>query len=412
MASAWEIKGMPKFGPLKADTTAEVCIIGGGLAGIWCAYQLSKAGKRVVLLEADRLGRAATLYTTAFLTQSLDTDLTDLVSALGKPRAKSIYQAHSKAIDLIEKAVREEGIDCEFMRVDNRIVAESDTDMEELRAEYELAEKFGFSVEWKPTPYKGFKNFGGFTWKNQGKYHPMKFFQGLVEAAVKNGAEIYEKTEVAEVAGKSILSVRTKGGKTVKAKDVIVATYDPFNNPKPVHFKKGMYESYVYELSIKRGAIPEGIYEDNGNPYHYFRIDRGEKHDRMIVGGEDHRAELTKALSTKSFRALKSWVDETFPGLEYKVENKWHGGILEPSDGLALIGEYAPHQYLASAFSGNGMTYSALSGRILTDLIIGKKNPYAPLFDPKRKLNKKLLMEKFRDYGEEFFKGAGKNLFA
>jgi len=412
MASAWEIKGIPTYKPLKEDITSEVCIVGGGLAGIWSAYLLSKAGKHVVVLEADKLGRAATLYTTAFLTQSIDTDLADLISALGKSNAKKIIEVHGKAIDLIEETLREEGIECEFKRVDNRIIAQSEKDLEELKAEYDLAKSLGFDVEWSTSPFKGFQNLGGLIWHNQGKYHPMKFFKGLVEAAEKYGAEIYEKTEVTDIKGRSIFTIETKSGKTVKAKYVIVATYDPFNNPKPVHWKKGMYESYVYNLKVKKGSIPEGIYEDNANPYHYFRIDRGEKEDYMIVGGEDHRTELVKALTSKSFKALKEWVDETFPGLDYTVEEKWHGGILEPSDGLALIGEYAPRQFLASAFSGNGMTYSAISGMILADLIKGKKNVYAPLFDPTRKLNEKLLGKKFRDYGEEFFKGAGKNLFA
>ncbi len=411
MASTWEIEGIPKFTKLNKDETCEVCIVGGGLAGLWCAYLLSREGKRVILIEKDRLGEGATMYTTAFLTHSIDTDLGDIKSMFGRATAKKVWEAHREAIDLIEEVINREEIDCEFQRVNNVIFARDEKELEIAKEENEEAKSSGFESEYRDTPFKGFPNMGGQVLKNQGKYHPMKFFRGLLEAAIEHGLEIYEKTEAVEINGRSIFDIKTKNGKTIRAKEVVVATYDPFNNPKPVHFKKGMYETYVYELKIKGGVIPEGIYEDEHNPYHYFRVDSMGKFDRLIVGGEDHRQELLKPLQNKSFKALREWIDEAFPGLEYTVEKKWHGGILEPSDGLALIGEYAPHRYLASAFSGNGMTYSPISGMLIKDLICGKKNPYKDIFDPKRTMNKKALTYKLRDYGEEFFKGAGKNIF-
>lgn len=411
MSSSWEIKGIPKFSKLPNDITAEVCVIGGGLAGVWCAYLLSKAGKHVVLIEKDRVGEAATMYTTAFLTHSIDTDLRDLVDMFGRVDAKRIWQSHADAIDLIEKTIKKEKIECEFKRVDNYNYAADEKEFKYLEEEHKLAQELGFPSKLVHSPFPGFRNIGGQILRKQGKYHPMKFFQGLLETAIEQGTEVFEHTEAIEVSGRSVITVRTKSGEIIRAADVIVTTYDPFNNPKPVHFKKGMYESYVYELRVKHGLIPEGIYEDMKNPYHYFRVDAGSRFDRIIVGGEDHRAELLKALEKKSFKALAEWIDASFPKLKYTIEKRWHGGILEPVDGLALIGEYAPHQYLATAFSGNGMTYSALTGMILTDLILGKKNAYAAIFDPKRKLDKKALMYKAADYGEELFKGAGRNLF-
>jgi hypothetical protein len=89
---------------------------------------------------------------------------------------------------------------------------------------------------------------------------------------------------------------------------------------------------------------------------------------------------------------------------------KWSGPILEPVDGLALIGKYAPHQYVATGFSGNGMTYAGISALLMTDLISGKKNPWTKVYDPKRKLTAKQLVKKGIDYTSEFFGGAVKNL--
>jgi glycine/D-amino acid oxidase-like deaminating enzyme len=411
MSSVWEIKDMPEFEPLEGDSSADVCVIGGGLAGAWTAYLLAKEGRAVVLVEADRIGRAATLYTTAFITQVIDTDLSDLVKMFGREKARLSWQAGGDAIDLIESVIKEEKIDCDFSRVPIYTYARSDKEFAVLREEAEQAKELGFGAQLLGRPLEGFLNEGAMEVTQQAKYHPMKFLKGLVKAAQKHGAKFYEQTEAVDVSysGESA-RILLKGGGVVEAADVVVATYEPFNNPKPTHFKKGMYITYVYGLEMPQGSLPVGLYEDLNNPYHYFRVDDEDDKQTMIVGGEDHRAELGFEES-KSFRALKEYIDETFPKVKYKITHKWQGGILEPSDGLPLIGAYDHHQYVASAFSGNGMTYSAISGRVITDLILGRESRYELLYDPKRSLEGKPLLYKFRDYAGEFFGGAVKNLF-
>lgn len=415
MSSVWEIdqkdQRVPEFEPLREGLTAHVCVIGGGLAGVWSAYLLSKDGKKVVLIESDKLGRGATLYTTAFVTQVIDTDLADLVKMFGDEKARLSWLAGGEAIELIEKAVDEEKIDCDFERTPIFTYAGNVSDMKILREEEQEAVRLGFKASLMERPLEGFKNAGAMKVAGQAKYHPMKFFQGLVKAAQKQGAQFFEDTEAVEVTAlKDGVHVLTKNGKSITANDVVVATYEPFNNPKPTHFKKGMYVTYVYALEMPKGSIPAGLYEDLRNPYHYFRVDDEEGKQTMIVGGEDHRAELGFE-EGKSFRALKDYITDTFPGIDYRITHRWQGGILEPSDGLPLIGKYDAHQYVASAFSGNGMTYSAISGAILADLIQGRGNRYAEIYDPRRSFEGKPLLYKFKDYAGEFFGGAVKNLF-
>ncbi|MDB5194168.1 MAG: hypothetical protein JWN50_182 [Parcubacteria group bacterium] len=415
MSSAWEIHSIPKFPKLAQDAAADIAIVGGGMAGFCVAYLLAKEGKHVILVEKGRIGQETTLYTTAFLTQSIDTSLTELESIYSKDLARDVWQSHRDAISLIEDIVKKEKINCEFETLPLHLYAESKEDLESLKEEHELAKSLGFDTRLveKPLPnfMTEFKNVGALKIMDQAKFHPMKFFKGLAEASQKYGVEIYEKTEVTEIRGKTSFALHTKDGRTIRAKQVVVTTYDPFNNPKPAHLKKGMYESYVYSLRARHGVLPEGMYIDQKNPYHYFRVDtENQKFDRIVVGGEDHRAELTKLMKNKSFKALKEFIDKTFPKLKYTVMEKWHWGVLEPSDGLALIGEYAPGQYLATAFSGNGMTYSAIAGMIVSDLILGRKNAYTKLYDPKRPFNKKALLYKARDYATELVGGAGKNI--
>jgi glycine/D-amino acid oxidase-like deaminating enzyme len=411
MTTSWKLEKSKKYPALSGHVSADIVVVGGGLAGIWCAYLLSKAGKKVVVLDKGRIGHGETLNTTAFITQAIDTPLSELIEMFDMPTARAVWSSGARAIDLIETVSVEERIECEFMRMPIHLYARVSEEYKELAVEHLLAERLGFNTSLKKTADLGFPHLGVLSIEHQAKYHPMKFLLGLAEAARRHGAEIYENTEVGEVVGNTPIRVVTTGGQMVSAESVVIATYNPLGNPKATRLKKGMYTSYCIELTIPKGEIPEGMYMDQHNPYHYVRVDAGpSSRDRMIVGGEDHRSEL-KIAPEKSFRALRAYVKRTFPGLKARQVRRWTGGIMESSDGLALIGETAPNRYVATAFSGNGMTYAAIAGRIISDLILKKDNPYQEIYDPKRKLEIKALLQKARDYTAELFGGAGRNMF-
>ena len=114
--TTWQIEGLKKFNKLKENIETDVVIVGGGLAGFWSAYLLSKTGKKVIVIDCGRVGQGATLYTTAWLTQSIDTDLSELIDIYGKRTAKLAWEAGSEAIDQVESVIKLENIECEFER--------------------------------------------------------------------------------------------------------------------------------------------------------------------------------------------------------------------------------------------------------------------------------------------------------
>jgi glycine/D-amino acid oxidase-like deaminating enzyme len=398
------LKAFPK---LNANLNCDVVIAGGGLAGILSAYLLAKKGYSVALLEADRLLSGATQYTTAFLTQIYDTDTADSIKIYGTNKTKLIWESHGEAINLIERIAKEENIDCEFTRCSNYSYGNSEEDFKLLKEESKAMKSLGFRVALKNKNDLNFRNYGYIETMNQAKFHPIKFAQGVVSRLEEMGVEIFEKSPVEKISGKGPVKAGTKYH-SVKAMWAITATYDPLNNPKETFGKKGMYVSYVFEVQVPKGIFKEGIYEDLENPYHYFRIDRMGSHDRMIIGGEDNRKEI-EFRKQKNFNALSDYLSQIMEGKKYRIAKKWSGYILEPSDGLPLIGEFRPHQLIATAFSGNGMTYSAISAMMLRDALIGKKNRWAPVYNPVRTPTLKQLLVKARDYGEEFIKGAARN---
>lgn len=390
---------------------ADILIVGGGLAGVLTAYLLGQSKKKVTLLEKGEVGSGATAATTAHITQVIDTQLSDLVSIYGQAKAKLVWQSGQKAIDLIEQIVKKEKIKCDFKRCSGYCWANSDSDMESYEKDYKWAKKLGFRTRLSHANDLGFENCGYLEVKNQAKFSAEEFLKALAQKARKNGVEILEKTEAQKLSKKGNLQVvkTTKGD--FAAPTVIVATYDPFVKFKEIFAKKGMYKSYVLTADIPKGRIKEGLYWDIEEPYHYFRIDpKDKKSDSIMLGGEDHRTEI-KVSESKSYKALEDYLKEILPGVKYKVDSKWAGPILEPTDGLALIGRVKPGILVATAFSGNGMTNSAISAMIFRDIVLKKKNPWVTLYNPKRKLKPKALLEKGKDYIKTFLNAAVRNTF-
>jgi glycine/D-amino acid oxidase-like deaminating enzyme len=414
LETSWTSEKEVSFLPLTESLKVDVVVVGGGIAGVISAYLLSEEGKKVALLEKDIIASGATYRTTAILTQSIDTDFSDLVETFGLKTAKTVIDSHGKAIDLIEAIIKKNKIDCEFMRCSNFIYANEPKQLKDLEEEYEYMKKVGLKVSLnKKKNELGFAHTGFVEIKSQAKFHPLKFIMGLLTVFEHNGGLVFEGTQVTSIdSDDKIVTVKTSTQQTVTAEAAIVATYEPFNKPLSLYFKKAFYVTYMLELEMANTTlIPEATFEDTDNPYHYFRLDKKDNMSRILIGGEDHRQDLHTD-KRKSLNALRTYTDEIFGKKNYKITKEWHGPILEPVDGLAFIGNLdKDNVFYAMAFSGNGMTYSAITGRLLTDLILKKKNPWAEIYSASRIPKLKALMKKGRDFSEELLNAAVKNTF-
>ncbi|MBX4205342.1 MAG: FAD-binding oxidoreductase [Candidatus Doudnabacteria bacterium] len=401
----------PDYPKLSDNTSTDTVIVGGGLAGLFAAYELAKAGQKVVVLEKKKIGSGATEYTTAFLTQVVDTSLDELIKLFGEEKAKLIWQSHAQAIDRIETIARDEKIDCEFTRCSAYIYANDSKEFETIGEMSSTAQRLTVPVSNPRQDGRlNFANTGYFEVPNQAKFHPLKFLLGLAERITALGGQIYQDSEVADIKhAEDEVVVKTEANE-VRAKNVVIATYQPFHNRIRMFLKRGMYKSYVLEARLPKRLLREGLYFDVANPYHYFRIDSNEDSDRMILGGADTKS-IFKIDPEKSFADLNEYLNKILGPGHFEISRKWVGPILEPSDGIALIGQTREHEYIASAFSGNGMTYSGIAASIISDKILGRNNIYAEVYDPQRIPSLKQLFIKGSDYVEEFFGGAAKNVF-
>ncbi|MBI2474607.1 MAG: FAD-binding oxidoreductase [Candidatus Taylorbacteria bacterium] len=407
MSSTWE-EGMTadRYPALKGDFTADAVVVGGGITGVSAAYFLSGSGKRVILIDKENLKETVSAYTTAFLTYVTDTSLTELVDLYDRESARMVWQSGVDAIDMIETSIIENKIDCEFMRCDQFIFAGEPKEWRGIASDVRLARGMGFDVK-KYDDALPFKNYGAAVVRSQAKFHPVKYLKQLKKIAQDKGALVFDDSEAVSVEGYAPIIVKTEYA-GIEAPYVFIATHEPFNSPLKLFARKAEYTSYVIELGIKAGLLKEAMYLDQHNPYHYFRLDRGVNGlDRLVLGGEDHRHELPID-EEKVYTALEEYLKSLMPGITYEIKKKWSGPIIEPIDALPYIGSYMedyPNYYVGTGFSGNGMTYGTLAGRMFANLVLGVGSPYTEIYTPLRKAKVRRVLRKGKDFAQEFVGG-------
>jgi glycine/D-amino acid oxidase-like deaminating enzyme len=378
---------VPGFAPLGASTTADACVVGGGIAGLTTAYLLMKKGRRVVLLTEGALGGGMTGRTTAHLSSALDDRYCEIERLHGEHGARLAAQSHQAAIEAIEAMVAHEGIDCELARLDGYLFLPPEGDADLLRAEHAAAVRAGVEgVEWAArAPIEGFDTGACLRFPHQGQFHPLKYLAGLARAFVRGGGEIHCETRVARVKGGKAPSVRTSAGHAIECADVVVATNAPIGTGVAIHTRQAHYLTYVIAAAVPPGAVTAALFWDTLDPCHFVRVD-GARGELLIVGGEDHKTGQADD-GERRFAALESWMRERFPEAR-EVVHRWSGQVMQTVDGLAFIGREPgeEHVYVATGDSGHGMTHGTIAGILITDLVHGAEVPWAPLYDPARRV--------------------------
>lgn len=384
--SIWQKAERPIFPPLLASVSADVCVVGAGIAGLSVAYHLLKEGKSVVVLEREGFGLGETSLTSAHLSNALDETYRKLRRVHGHDKARLAAGSHTQAIDRIEQIVNQEGIACDFERVDGYLFLANGESMDGLREELEAAHASGLmEVELlENAPLRLFHSGPCLRYPRQGVFHPLLYLAGLARAIERMGGRIFAHTEAAEVDGGR---VRTRFGLTVDTKATVVATNVPFIDRVKIQTKIAAHRTYMIAARIPHHRADNVLLWDTADPYHFVRLVKGKAsgEDLLLIGGEDHRT--GQDYSPADHHAnLEEWMRSRL-NLDAPVEAHWSGQIIEPVDGMAYIGRNpgdADNVYIVTGDSGHGLTHGTIAGILLTDLILGRENPWTDLYDPSR----------------------------
>lgn len=384
---------MPETTKLTKDITADVCIVGAGLAGITTAYLLQKEGKKVVVLDKGGICSGETGRTTAHLSDALDDRYATLIKVHGQKGAMLAAESHAAAIDKIEEIVKKENIACDFERLNGYLYLQPSDKEEDLDKELEATHQIGYTevLKLQKNPVPTLSEGPVLCFPDQGQFHPTKYVAALAQIILDNGGEIYTDSLVKGFESGAVIRVETEGKHVVTANHVVVCTNTPVNDWVTMHTKQAPYRTYVIAYRIPHDSVPTGLYWDNSDPYHYTRVLRGAAtegkidHDLLIIGGEDHKTGQ-ESNPEERFNCLHDWAREHFPMLG-KEEYRWSGQVMEPVDFLAFIGRNpadSKEVYIATGDSGHGMTHATIAGMLITDLIQKRPNPWENLYDPGR----------------------------
>ena len=398
--SFWEATAEePALHPLRENAGADVCIVGAGIAGLSIAYELSRTGQKVIVLDDGAIGRGMTARTTAHLVNALDDRYYNLEKYHGEDGARMAAQSHSAAIDRIEKIAFEEKIECDFERLDGYLFEPPNELLKNLEKEFDACRRAGLEVAWvKNAPIDGFETHRAIRFPRQGQMHPLKYLKGLTDAIVRDGGRIFTGTRVEEAIGGTNARVTTANKLTVTAKAVVVASNSPINDRYVIHTKQAPYTTYVIGLQVKRGDVTRALFWDTAEragmetglgpvAYHYVRVAKGDGADNeiLIVGGEDHKSGQAEDFEQR-FQRLEDWATARWPKAG-EVLFHWSGQVMEPVDGLAYIGRNPSDDenvYVVTGDSGNGTTHGAIAGMLIPELIRRGDHAWAKLYDPGR----------------------------
>ena len=348
----------PKFDSLRSDLKTDVLIIGGGMAGVLCAYKLAKAGVDYALVEADRIGGGITKNTTAKLTFQHGLIYDKLLREFGAERARLYLEANQGALEEYRALCQD--IDCDFEEKDAFVY--STDSRKKLDRELNALARLGFPAEFAEHVPLPFPVAGAVKFPRQAQFHPLKFV-----SAIAGELRIFEHTKVLELGpGKAV----TNGG-AISADKIIIATHFPLLNKHGGYFLK-LYQHRSYVLALENAPDVHGMYLDENEKGLSFR----NYGNLLLLGGGSHR----------TGKKGGGWAEpERLPKAETTA--RWAAQDCMTLDGAPYIGPYskgASGLYVATGFNKWGMTSSMAAASVLTDLVLGRDSPYAELFSPSR----------------------------
>lgn len=353
--------------PLPGNTSADIVVIGAGMAGILTAYLLKQQGKNVIILEADRIAGGQTKNTTAKITSQHGLIYDKLIRKYGRKKARLYARANEEAIQKFQQIVEQNHIDCDFQRIPAFLYSTQEEEL--LRKEAEAAARLGLPVSFQESSSLPFSTVGAVRFENQAQFHPLKFIQGIAEHLV-----IYENTMVYSVKGHKIYTNRG----LVTAERIVFATHYPFLIIPGLYFIR-QHQERSYIVAFSGAGKLEGVYYSIDEQGLSLRTEE----DLLLVGAGGHRTGKNEAGG--KYEYIREQAERYFP--EGREVAHWSAQDCVTHDMLPFIGAYSifrPYWYVASGFQKWGMTLSMVSAMIICNEICGIPHPYGKLFTPWR----------------------------
>ncbi|MBD0372432.1 MAG: FAD-dependent oxidoreductase [Pyrinomonadaceae bacterium] len=367
---------------LPENLTVDVAVLGGGITGLAVAYHLKQAGLSVAVVEAGRIVKSVTGNTTAKITSLHSLIYDHLISQFSEEQARAYAEAQETAKDRVASLVTELSIDCDFRRASAYTYTLLDEEVSQIESEVKAAERLGLPVSFVQSTELPFAVKAAVKFDNQAQFHPRKYLLALAEQVVGNGCHIFEETRAFDIDEGEPCTIKTSRG-TLKANSVVLATHFPYQDPNIYFAAMHPMRSYVLGCRLN-GPMPQGMYVSVGTPHNSIRSNPYEGGEIVMLGGEHHKTGQGGDMADR-YRHLEEWARANFD--VQSVEFRWSTQDNNTVDKVPYIGRLSAGSkdlYVATGFGGWGMTNSHVAALLLTDMILGRKNPWEEVFDPSR----------------------------
>ena len=434
MKSCWidSVKEKNKFDALEENIKTDICIIGGGLAGLSTAYNLSKYKIRTVLLEKDEICKQTSGNSTAKITSQHGLLYKYLTDSKGKDFARKYYEANEEAIRTIKNIIDKEKIACDFEYQPAYVFTQKVQELEKIKDEVEAVNNFGGNakfieakdieinklnsvdyVENKGAKLKisgdniekenldlerdnvkermrevlPIKAIAGIKFENQAQFNPFKYGNAIAKICSDSGIKIFEHSKVVDVDTEDdgdYYVITLENGCKVKAKYIVITTKYPIVNIPGFYFMK-MYQSTSYGIAMQtKKQLFEGMYISSEEPTISLRTAKFGDENLLIVVGFDHKTGAQIDLSN-SYKYLEEVAKSLCP--KGKIRYHWNTEDCIALDKIPYIGNFSSmwdNAYVATGFNKWGITTSIIAAKIITDKILGVKNEYEEIFKATR----------------------------
>jgi len=356
----------------------DVAIIGAGITGISCAWHLARAGVSVAVFDAHSVGSGSTGYTTAHLTEALDTRYHQLIKVVGDEGARELAQGTREAIEFIERTAQEQQLDCQFKRLPGYLFAKTAAQADELAKEQAACTRAGVAAKWAEPGALPFEAVSALEFPRQAQVHPRAWLLGMAAQLPPEHCQIFEDSKVVDIDDGQPCRITFAHGSWATADHVVMATHSPLNF---LFFQTRLARYQTYAVAGPGSITLNGLYWDLDDPYHYLRGTELDGQQYLIIGGEDHKTGQERH-TEGAFDRLAEYARN----FGVTVKSAWSSQIIRAADGVPMIGRNAASKrvFVATGFDGNGITYGAMSGKLLAEACLGRTSRLAHFVEATR----------------------------
>lgn len=363
-----------RLSPINNDIKTPILIVGGGIAGLMCAYQMMKKNITFILVDAGKLASGVSAYTTAQVSVAHDALYNEIQKKHDKEHAITYLKLQLEGLDLVKKIIKEENIECDYKEESTVLYAKEENNIKTLNDQYRLL-KAQTNIQLSDLQKDVFHYKQGLEFKHQFIFNPMKYMMGIIDVLIKHNIPLYENSRVTEITKKNngyevIINDKYK----ITTPKIVMACHYPIIVPDHLYFAK-IYQSKSYVIAFQSKLKLNANYVSLDEPYYYFRT---YDESTLLIGGSDH--------FTGSDTNIENHYEELTKKIykldkEAKILYKWSTEDCMPIDSLPFVGEYNkdnPNILLITGFQKWGFTNSHIAAQMVTSML--QKKQYNRLF--------------------------------